>query len=92
MKNIKYEKIAIANVRSSRSRGVLLEKVFLIILQYWQEKNTCVQFSFNQVADLKAWNFIKKRLQHMQFPVNNEKFLRTSILKNIYKRLLLMQI
>ena len=28
----------------------------------------------------------------MQFPVNNEKFLRTSILKNIYKRLLLMQI
>ena len=34
-------------------------------------------------------NFIKKRLQHMCFPVNIAKFLRTPILKNICKRLLL---
>ena len=32
---------------------------------------------FNKVADLKARNFIKKRLEHRYFPVNIEKFLRT---------------
>ena len=38
---------------------------------------------------LRACNFIKRRLQHRCFLVNIAKFLRTSILKNIYKRLLL---
>ena len=40
---------------------------------------------------LQAWvcNFIKKRLQHLHFPVKFAKFLRTSILKNIWERLLL---
>ena len=38
---------------------------------------------------LKAWNFIKKRLQHKCFPVNFAKFLGTAILKNIYGRQLL---
>ena len=33
-------------------------------------------------------NFIKKRLEHKHFPVNNAQFLRTPILKNICKRLL----
>ena len=33
--------------------------------------------------------FIKERLQHRYFPVNIAKFLRTPILKNICKRLLL---
>ena len=37
---------------------------------------------------LKAWNFIKERYQHRCSPVNIAKFLRTSILKNICKRLL----
>ena len=37
---------------------------------------------------LKACNFIKKRLQHKRFPVNNARFLRTPILKNIWERLL----
>ena len=44
---------------------------------------------FNQVADHQTCNFIKKRLQYRCFPVNFAKFLGTSILKNIYKRLLL---
>ena len=44
---------------------------------------------FNKVASLKACNFIKKRFQHRRFPVNIEKFLRTSILKNICEQLLL---
>ena len=40
---------------------------------------------------LQAWacNFIKKRLQHWHFPVKFAKFLKTSILKNIWERLLL---
>ena len=38
---------------------------------------------FNKVAGLKAWNFIKNRLQHSCFPVKFAKFLRTPILKNI---------
>ena len=36
---------------------------------------------------LKACNFIKKRLQHWCFPVKFARFLRTSILKNIFERL-----
>ena len=48
------------------------------------------EWLFNEVADLKACNFIKKRPQHMFFPVNIAKFLRTLILKNINKRLLLL--
>ena len=42
---------------------------------------------FHKVPVPKACNFVKKRLQHMCFPV--DKFLRTPILKNICVRLLL---
>ena len=35
---------------------------------------------FNKAADLKACNFIKKKLKHMCFPVNLDKFLRTAFL------------
>ena len=42
----------------------------------------------DEVADLKVCN-IKKRLQHGCFPMNIAKSLRTSILKIIYKWLLL---
>ena len=45
-------------------------------------------FTFH-VLDLPACNFIKKRLQHKFFPVKFAKFLRTIVLKNIGKRLLL---
>ena len=38
---------------------------------------------------LQACNFIKNKLQHWCFPVKFAKFLRTSILKNICKRLIL---
>ena len=62
----------------SSHRRCFIKKVFLKISQYSQE-NTC----------LKACNFIKKRLQHRHFSVNIAKFLRTPILKNICKWLLL---
>ena len=47
--------------------------------------------SLNKVAGLKACNLNKKRLQHRSFPVNIAKFLRTPILKDICKLLLLLQ-
>ena len=36
-----------------------------------------LEFLFNKVADLKACNIIKKRLQRSYFPVKFAKFLRT---------------
>ena len=44
---------------------------------------------FDEVAGLRVCNFIEKRLQHRCFNVSFAKFLKTSILKNIWKRLLL---
>ena len=38
----------------------------------------CWSIFFNKVADLQAYNFIKKRLQQRCFPVKFAKFLRTS--------------
>ena len=32
-------------------------------------------YTYVKVADLKAYNFIKKRLQHRRFPMNIAKFL-----------------
>ena len=46
-------------------------------------------FKFNNKKNLKACNFIKKRLQHKCFPVSILKFLGTPIRKNICRRLLL---
>ena len=42
-----------------------------------QQQNTYVVVSFDKVAGLKVWNFIKNRLQHRRFPVKFVKFLRT---------------
>ena len=41
------------------------------------KESTCVGVFFNNVAGLKACNFVKKRLQHRCFPVKFAKFLRT---------------
>ena len=46
-------------------------------------RNTLVlKFLFHRVADLQAYNFIKKRLQHKYFPVDFTKFLRKINLKS----------
>ena len=42
-----------------------------------------------KMRKLQACNFIKKRLEHKCFPEKFAKYLRTPILKNICKRLLL---
>ena len=44
-------------------------------------KRLCLNLS---LMKLQAFNIIKKRLQHRRFPVNIAKFLRTSILQNIF--------
>ena len=48
-----------------------------------------LQSLLNKVAGFQACNFIKKRLQHICFPMVFEKFLRTPIVKKICERLLL---
>ena len=53
-------------------------------------KTAMLESLFYKVAGLKAYIFIKKRLQHRCFAVNIAKFLRTPILKNVCKRLLLI--
>ena len=53
-------------------------------------KTAMLESLFYKVAGLKAYIFIKKRLQHRCFAVNIAKFLRTPVLKNVCKRLLLI--
>ena len=65
--------------------GVLLEKVFLEISLYSQEK-TCARASF--LIKLPA-TFLKRRLWHRCFPLNFAKFLRTSSLTEHLRWLLL---
>ena len=60
--------------------------MFIKISQYSQENN-CVRVSF--LIKFQAYNFIKNGLQHRCFPVDIARYLRTPILKNIYKQLLL---
>ena len=41
-------------------------------------KNFAMESVFDKVAGLQDCNFIRKRLQHRSFPVNNAKFLRAA--------------
>ena len=63
-----------------------MKKVLLKISQYSQE-NTCV--GVVESGDFHTCDFNKKKLQHMCFPRNIAKCLRTLILRNICQRLLL---
>ena len=66
--------------RSSRWRCSI--KNLFKILQY-SEENVCARVPF--LIHLRAYNFIKKRLQHRCLPENIAKFLEIRILKNICK-------
>ena len=58
---------------------------------YITNRSSLTFMVFIEVHNLKACNFIKKRLQHKCFPVKFAKSLRAPpILKNIYERLLLI--
>ena len=52
-------------------------------------KTLVLESVFNKVAGLKAYNFIKKRLQHRCFPVDIAEFLRTSFFKEYLRWLVL---
>ena len=52
-------------------------------------KAPVLEFLFNKVIGLQGCNFIKKKFHHICFRAKFATFLRTSILKNIRKRLLL---
>ena len=73
--------------RSSRRR-CSVKKVFLKVSQVSQ-KTPVLESLFNKVTGFQV-NYIKKRIQHRCFPVNNAKFLRTPILKKICIKLLLV--
>ena len=66
--------------------AVLHQKV-LKNLAIFTGKQLCWSLIFNKV-EIKKETLLKKRLQDRCFPVNIAKFLKTSIFKNICKRLL----
>ena len=67
-----------------------LKKAFKILHFYW--KIPVLRSFFDKVANLKACNFIKKRLQHRCFPVNIAKCLRTTFIEHIWWLLLIIRI
>ena len=78
-----YKTSHISHRRCSKKKAVLKN------LAIFAEKTPLFESLFDKVVDLQACDFIKKRLQHRCFPVNIATFLRTPILKNSCKRLLL---
>ena len=71
---------------------VNLPLTFSVLIETFAHSETFLTFMvFIEVCNLKACNFIKKRLQHRCSPAKFAKFLRAlAILKNIYERLLLI--
>ena len=84
MSDSKFVKIG----RTSRRRCYIKIAV-LKNFEIFTGKHPCQSLFSNKVVDLLVGTFLKKRLQHRCFPVNIVKFLRTPILKDIFKRLLL---
>ena len=75
--------------RTKTSKNYFLKSVQkhsskMVFLKLSQRENTCVAVSFsNEDAVITVGNFLKKRLQHMRFPVNISKFLRTDFFYRI---------
>ena len=57
-----------------------LENQIFKIFYNIHRKTPVLESLLNKVADLKVHNFIEKRLENRYFPVNIEKFLRTTFL------------
>ena len=76
------------NSRSSRSQ-IFFKLGVLKNLEIFTGKYLCWNLSlFNEIAGLKAYNFIKKRLQHRCFPVNIAKFVRAYFKEHLWWLLL----
>ena len=78
--------LAFSKKYRSSQRRFLLKKVKSC---KFHRKTLALESLFNKVADLQAYNFIKRRVRHSCFPVKFVKLLRTPILNNISERLLL---
>ena len=64
-----------------------MKKGVLINLVKFTGKDLCWSLFFNIVAGRRPATLLKKRLQHICFPVNFAKFLRASFLQNNSGRL-----
>ena len=74
-----YSYVTDSFLRSS-SLQMFFKVGVLKMFVFFTTKKTCVGVSFfSKVAGLRAFNFIKKGIQHRCFPVKIEKFLRTVV-------------
>ena len=55
-----------------------------------QEKKPFLELLFNEFGGVKAWNVIKKKLQHRYFPVSVVQFFKKPLLQNTAGWLLLL--
>ena len=55
-------------------------KLVFLNISHIHQKTPALGSHFKKFADLKRRNLIRKRLEHMYFPVSIEKFLRTAFL------------
>ena len=74
-------KMCVYFFRSSRSH-VFFKMGFLKNFANFTRETPVLESLLNKVARLKPCKFIKKRLQHMCFPVKNANFLKTPFLQN----------
>ena len=87
MQNINFVPKGVQRTLSSHKNSekyneleVFYKKAVFKNLAIFIGKQLCWRLLFNKNAGLQACNFIKKKLQHMYFPKNIVKILRTSIL------------
>ena len=73
----------------SRRRRCSTKKGVLKIFSKFKGKHLCQSLFFNTVAGLRPVTLLKKRVWHIYFPVNFEKFWRTPFWQNTSGRLLL---
>ena len=79
-----------AKVCISVKQELVIKSIKKLFLEFRNihRKTPVLKSLFNKVTSLQACNIIKNRLQLKCFSVNFAKFFRTSILKNIWERLL----
>ena len=86
---VAFENRNVALHRTSRL-DVFSRKGVLRNFANFTGKHLCQSFFFNKVANLRPATLLKKRLWHMCFPVNFVKFLRTPLLTEHLRWLLLV--
>ena len=88
IQHVEYVFSYVSSIQEQPSEG-FYKKAVLKHFAIFKGKNLRWEFLFDKVVGLQVCNFIKNRLQHRCFPVNNAKLLKTIILKNVCEWLLL---